>query len=101
MTVKLKQKVQLEGTEYTVTKLAGKEIRLESADGTVKYRRLATVERMLDEQKPAKQRRPRAPKTQQHPADHADSVINGAGHASVSASRNKASGTPACTSAQT
>jgi hypothetical protein len=56
MSVKLKSKVQLDGTEYTVAKLAGKEVRLESANGEVKYRRVATVERLLDEQKPTRRR---------------------------------------------
>jgi hypothetical protein len=53
-------KVKIDGKTFTVTKLAGKEARLEvgksptEAAGTLKYRRITTLERMLDAKPPKK-----------------------------------------------
>ena len=46
MTVAVGTKIDLDGVEYEVIRLAGKEVRLE-ADGVVKYRAVRTVKAML------------------------------------------------------
>ena len=61
MAVKVGSKVQLDSGEFRVARLAGKEARLikvgvkaddaSEADGTLRYRRLTTLERMLEERK--------------------------------------------------
>lgn len=56
-------KLMIDGIEYGVTKLAGKEVRLESVDGkTTKYRAVSTIEKLLLEQAIVMPTKPRSRK---------------------------------------
>jgi hypothetical protein len=67
MAVKVGNKITIEGTEYKVVSVGSWEVICEAVDGRRKYPRVATVERLLKEQKPS--RSARASRTAEQPQE--------------------------------